>query len=196
MLQQKLSTQSNEISSSRAISESVAMHSDYLDPANRTSALDPLSPAAERLLSVFAENMNGIGTIPHAPRGSSNAKALLFVVGIFLFLTAGAWVIVLALLSDRQPAESAITPIYPRGVTNEASFSSAAPASAASDGDEVLPAEPTRQAMAEGKPWSSTMEAYKALLGKQGGSNASAPPQMANDHVLGQYEAWLKAKPQ
>jgi hypothetical protein len=40
------------------------------------------------------------------------------------------------------------------------------------------------------------MKAYNKLLAQQNASDASALRQTANDRVLGQFEAWLKAKPQ
>jgi hypothetical protein len=178
------------------------MLSDYFDAANRSSILDHLSPTTdEPLPSMFRRDLNGVDAFPHPRQRSSNAKSLLIVVGTFLTLIAAAGVLVLRSASDKEAfsldneaVERSAAPVSLQPVVTEASISSPTPAAFELPHAEL--AAPTQPATAEGEPWSGTMEAYKRLLAQRDASNASSSKRTADDRTLGQFETWMKAKPQ
>jgi hypothetical protein len=167
----------------------------YFDLTRKSNA--PLRPTDdEPLPSMFRGEQQRDDPILYARAGSSKGKAstlLLIVLGSFL-ATVGVLVSFSIFSSEKSAIETADAPAFPHTITTDASYSSGA-ADAVEAPQARTPA-PTQPALAEGAPWSGTMEAYKTLLAKQDSSKASAPKQTTNDPVLGPYEAWLKAKSQ
>jgi hypothetical protein len=196
-LEDKSRAESNTTSSDQAVNESVAMLSNYFDLTQKSSA-PPTRGGDEPLPSTFGGKQKGDDAIPSARSGSSKQKAsklLLIVIGSFVFIaTGGVLLSSLIFSSDKSAVEPAHAPAFPQAIETKASSSRAT--SGAVKILQAPPVAPTERLEAEGEPWPETMETYKKLLSKQDASNASAPKQTANDHVLGQYEAWLKAKPQ
>jgi hypothetical protein len=177
------STESSAASSDQAVGESVAMLTNFFDLKQKSSTLLS-SGDDEPLPSMFGRKQDGDGA--NSSKGRSS-KFLLVVIGSFLILATGGLLLSFLVFSSDKSA------IEPAGAL-EASSSPAG--SDAVEAPQTPPVAPTQQLDAEGEPWSDAMETYKKLLAKQDASNASTPKHTTNDPVLGQYEGWLKAKPQ
>jgi hypothetical protein len=131
----------------------------------------------------------------NAPPNTQKAKASLapyIAVALFLSLVAGTGVL---LATSAQPFEGSES--GPANAGKGAARIAAMVFSTSVDGIESLQVPstaPMRFSMTEGEDWPNTVERFKQLLAQQQTSRASAVRQAENNRLLGQLDAWLKAK--